>query len=85
MTATVLTLTFVVGIAGVFAKHPGDVSAAVRMAVALGAYTFGALLILQANEQLGQGLALLVLVALLLYYGQAIGSKLHFLEGGKTK
>lgn len=81
MTATVLTLTFVVGIAGVFAKHPGDVSAAIRMAVALGAYTFGALLILQANQQIGQGLSLLVLVALLLYYGDAISKNLKFLGG----
>lgn len=81
MTLTFIALTVIVGIAGTFAKNPGDVQKAIRVTIALAAYTFGALVINEANEELGQIFAALVLTSILLWYGDSIAKKFKFLAG----
>ena len=76
-TSTIIVLTVIVGIAGTFAKNPGDVQKAVRVMVALGAYAFGALLLEYVDVQLSEQLAVLILVAMLFVYGVPISQKLN--------
>ncbi len=78
---TLAVLTALVAIGGHFAQRPGDVPGAVKVTVGVTAYSFGLLLLAQADEGLALAFAVLVLITVLMYYGVAINKRLGFLGG----